>query len=147
MKNCFKNNPYFIQSTHRRHETTSQVWSHIAKSGYTFNFDNARVINRDQSKGGRLLRGEWHTGCNSCNGCIQLHPAYRRYRRSNRGRPNRNQSSTRTRREERMSAEDDQTPQDHRPTTAETVGFKGETRTMANLQITMEAEPPPYRQG
>ncbi len=29
----------------RRHETTSQVWSHIAKSGYTFNFDNARVIN------------------------------------------------------------------------------------------------------
>ncbi len=40
----------------RRHEITSQVWAHAAESGHTFDFDNARVIDRDQSKGGRLLR-------------------------------------------------------------------------------------------
>ncbi len=40
-------------------------------------------------------------------------------------------------------AGDDQTPQDQRPISAETEGFQGETRTMANLQVTMEAEPPP----
>ncbi len=45
--------------------------------------------------------------------------------------------------EERTTAEDDQTPRDQRPTTAETEGFQGETRTMANLRATMEAEPPP----
>ncbi len=60
----------------RRHKTTSQVWAHTAESGHTFDFDNARVIDRDQSKGSRLLREAWHTGSNSCNRCIELHPAY-----------------------------------------------------------------------
>ncbi len=60
----------------RRHETISQVWAHTAESGHTFDFDNARVIDRDQSKGSRLLREAWHTGSNSCNRCIELHPAY-----------------------------------------------------------------------
>ncbi len=59
----------------RRHETTSQVWAHTAESGHTLDYDNARVIDRDQSKGGRLLREAWHTGSYSCNRCIELHPA------------------------------------------------------------------------
>ncbi len=39
----------------RRHETTSQVLGHITESGHTFDFDNVRVIDRNRSKGGRLL--------------------------------------------------------------------------------------------
>ncbi len=38
------------------------------------------------------------------------------------------------------------TPQDQRPTSAETEGLQGWTRTMASLQGTMEAEPPPLPQ-
>ncbi len=34
----------------RRHETASQVWAHTVESGHGFDFDNARVIDRDQSK-------------------------------------------------------------------------------------------------
>ncbi len=79
-------------------------------------FGNVRVIDIGQSKCGQLLRDAWHTGPNSCNRCIELHPAYRvlRYRLSNRGRPNWSQSGTRTRREEKTTVGDDQTPQDQR---------------------------------
>ncbi len=42
-----------------------------------------------------------------------------------------------------MTTEDDQTPQDQRPTTVETEGFQGGTRTMVSLQGTMEADSPP----
>ncbi len=82
----------------RRHVTTSQVWAHTAESGHTFYFDNVRVIDRDQSKEGRLLRVAWHTGSNSCNRCIELHPAYQvlRYRLNNRVRPKQCLSGTRT---------------------------------------------------
>ncbi len=54
----------------RRHEIVSQVWEHTAESGNTFEFDNARVIDRDRSKGGRLLREAFPTRSNSCNCCI-----------------------------------------------------------------------------
>ncbi len=40
----------------RRHEATSQVWAHTVESGHTFDFDSVRVIDRDQSKRGRLIR-------------------------------------------------------------------------------------------
>ncbi len=92
-----------------------------------------------------MLREAWYRGSNSCNCCIELHPAYQalRYRLNNRGRPDRSQSGTRTRRGERTTAGNHRTPQDQRPTTAETEGLQGGTRTMASLHGTMEAEPPP----
>ncbi len=48
-------------------QSRADVAKDAAESGHTFDFDNVRVIDTDQGKGGRLLHEAWHTGSNSSN--------------------------------------------------------------------------------
>ncbi len=124
---CSQCSVEYVGETGKRLRT--RMRAQTAENWHTFDVENVRVIHRDQKKGGRLLRVALHTRSKSNNSCIELHLVFQilQHRLQYRGRPYRGYSSTKIRREERTTADIDQTPQEQQLTTADSEGLRRDT--------------------
>ena len=65
----------------RRCDPKSLVFDHAVQHGHAFDFDQARIIDRDRTRGGRLFKEAWQSGAKAVNRHADLHPAFRSLRR------------------------------------------------------------------
>ncbi len=70
------------QSAAKRHCPLSQIYEHMALTGHTFNFDEAKMIATSRRKGTRLALESWFSDNKAVNRRIDLHSAYQALRHS-----------------------------------------------------------------
>ncbi len=70
------------QSAAKRHCPRSQIYEHMALTGHSFNFDEAKMIATSRRKGTRVVLQSWLSDNKAVNRRIDLHIVYQALRRS-----------------------------------------------------------------
>ncbi len=64
------------QGAVQKQETTFLIWMHTAKTGHSFDFENAKAIDHGRFKGKRLVKEALHSGPQAVNRCASLAAQY-----------------------------------------------------------------------